>query len=143
MFWQIACVLACPSILRWPAWSRFSPPRRNTIFFGTTERQQCGYRCFSIYDGNCYLGIDAGSTTTKAAVVGEDGSLLYSFYSNNQGNPLATSIRAIQEIYEQMPDSAHIAYACSTGYGEALIKAALLLDEGEVETIAHYTAALL
>ncbi len=96
---------------------------------------------FSTYEGNCYLGIDAGSTTTKAAVVGEDGSLLYSFYSNNQGNPLATSIRAIQEIYAQMPDSAHIAYSCSTGYGEALIKAALMLDEGEVETIAHYTAA--
>ena len=96
---------------------------------------------FSTYEGSCYLGIDAGSTTTKAAVVGEDGSLLYSFYSNTQGNPLATSIRAIQEIYEQMPDSAHIAYSCSTGYGEALIKAALMLDEGEVETIAHYTAA--
>ena len=68
---------------------------------------------FSTYEGSCYLGIDAGSTTTKAAVVGEDGSLLYSFYSNNQGNPLATSIRAIQEIYAQMPDSAHIAYSCS------------------------------
>ena len=93
------------------------------------------------YEGNCYLGIDAGSTTTKAALVGEDGSLLYSFYSNNNGNPLATSIRAIQEIYAQMPDSAHIAYSCSTGYGEALIKAALLLDEGEVETISHYYAA--
>ena len=74
-------------------------------------------------------------------MVGEDGSLLYSFYSNNNGSPLATSIRAIQEIYQQMPDSARIAYACSTGYGEALIKAALMLDEGEVETIAHYTAA--
>ena len=96
---------------------------------------------FASYEGNCYLGIDAGSTTTKAAVVGEDGSLLYSFYSNNNGSPLATSIRAIQEIYAQMPDSAHIAYSCSTGYGEALIKAALMLDEGEVETIAHYTAA--
>ena len=50
----------------------------------------------SQYKGNCYLGIDAGSTTTKAALVGEDGALLYSFYSNNNGNPLATSIRAIQ-----------------------------------------------
>ncbi|HIU77361.1 MAG TPA: 2-hydroxyacyl-CoA dehydratase [Candidatus Pelethocola excrementipullorum] len=95
----------------------------------------------STYEGNCYLGIDAGSTTTKAALVGEDGTLLYSFYSNNHGNPLATSIRAIQEIYEQMPPSAHIAYSCSTGYGEALIKAALLLDEGEVETVSHYYAA--
>ena len=95
----------------------------------------------SSYEGNCYLGIDAGSTTTKAALVGEDGSLLYSFYRNNEGNPLATSIRAIQEIYEQMPSSAHIAYSCSTGYGEALIKAALMLDEGEVETVSHYYAA--
>ena len=73
---------------------------------------------FSTYEGNCYLGIDAGSTTTKAAVVGEDGSLLYSFYSNNNGSPLATSIRAIQEIYQQMPDSARIAYACSTATGK-------------------------
>ena len=95
----------------------------------------------SSYRGNCYLGIDAGSTTTKAALVGEDGSLLYSFYSNNNGNPLATSIRAIQEIYEQLPKGARIAYSCSTGYGEALIKAALLLDEGEVETVSHYYAA--
>ncbi len=96
---------------------------------------------FSTYSGNCYLGIDAGSTTTKAAVVGEDGSLLYSFYSHNNGNPLATSIKAIQDIYSKMPKTARIAYSCSTGYGEALIKAALMLDEGEVETIAHYTAA--
>ena len=95
----------------------------------------------STYEGNCYLGIDAGSTTTKAALVGEDGSLLYSFYSNNHGNPLGTSIRAIQEIYSKLPDSAQIAWSCSTGYGEALIKAALMLDEGEVETISHYYAA--
>ncbi len=93
------------------------------------------------YEGNCYLGIDAGSTTTKAALVGEDGSLLYSFYSNNNGNPLATSIRAVLEIYDHMPSSARIAYSCSTGYGEALIKAALMLDEGEVETVSHYYAA--
>ena len=95
----------------------------------------------STYEGNCYLGIDAGSTTTKAALVGEDGALLYSFYSNNHGNPLGTSIRAIQEIYSKLPDSAQIAWSCSTGYGEALIKAALMLDEGEVETISHYYAA--
>ena len=95
----------------------------------------------STYEGNCYLGIDAGSTTTKAALVGEDGALLYSFYSNNHGNPLGTSIRAIQESYTKLPDSAQIAWSCSTGYGEALIKAALMLDEGEVETISHYYAA--
>ena len=93
------------------------------------------------YEGNCYLGIDAGSTTTKVALVGEDGSLLYRFYSNNNGSPLATAIRAMQEIHDQLPEKAQIAYSCSTGYGEALLKSALLLDEGEVETISHYYAA--
>ncbi len=93
------------------------------------------------YEGNCYLGIDAGSTTTKVALVGEDGSLLYRFYDNNNGSPLATAIRAMGEIKEQLPPGAHIAYSCSTGYGEALLKAALMLDEGEVETISHYYAA--
>ena len=93
------------------------------------------------YEGDCFLGIDAGSTTTKAALVGEDGSLLYSFYSNNNGSPLKTSIRAVQEIYEKLPPSAKIVYSCSTGYGEALIKSALMLDEGEVETVSHYYAA--
>ena len=109
-----------------------------------TERQS-SYRVatgdLSTYSGNCYLGIDAGSTTTKTALVGEDGSLLYSFYSSNNGSPLNTAIRSIQEIYSQLPEDVHIAYACSTGYGEALIKAALLLDEGEVETVSHYYAA--
>ena len=93
------------------------------------------------YSGNCYLGIDAGSTTTKVAVVGEDGSLLYSFYQNNNGSPLKTAIKAIKEIAEIMPSSARIVRSCSTGYGEALIKSALILDEGEVETVAHYYAA--
>ena len=95
----------------------------------------------SSYEGNCYLGVDAGSTTTKAALVGEDGSLLYRFYANNNGSPLATAIRAVKEIKSQLPENAHIAYSCSTGYGEALLKAAFLLDEGEVETISHYYAA--
>ena len=95
----------------------------------------------STYKGKCFLGIDAGSTTTKTALVGEDGTLLYSFYSNNNGNPLKTTIGSIQEIYELLPDDAEIAFSCSTGYGEALIKAALLLDEGEVETVSHYYAA--
>ena len=95
----------------------------------------------SSYEGNCYLGVDAGSTTTKAALVGEDGSLLYRFYANNNGSPLATAIRAVKEIKSQLPANAHIAYSCSTGYGEALLKAAFLLDEGEVETISHYYAA--
>jgi len=95
----------------------------------------------STYQGNCFLGIDAGSTTTKVALVGDDGSLLYSFYSNNNGSPLKTAIKSIKEIYSLLPEGANIIRSCSTGYGEALIKSALMLDEGEVETVAHYHAA--
>ena len=95
----------------------------------------------STYEGNVFLGIDAGSTTTKVALVGEDGSLLYSFYSSNNGSPLKTAISSVKEIKSLLPDSAKIAYSCSTGYGEALLKAAFMLDEGEVETISHYYAA--
>ena len=93
------------------------------------------------YKGNCFLGIDAGSTTTKIALVGEDGSLLYSFYSSNDGSPLKTAIRSIKEIYALLPADVKIVRSCSTGYGEALMKAAFLLDDGEVETVAHYYAA--
>ena len=93
------------------------------------------------YSGKCYLGIDAGSTTTKLALVGEDGSLLYRFYDNNNGSPLNTTICAMKELKELLPPAAKISGSCSTGYGEALIKAALQLDHGEVETMAHYYAA--
>ncbi len=95
----------------------------------------------SSYTGNCYLGIDAGSTTTKIALIDGDGKLLYSFYSNNNGSLIATTIRAIKEIYEKLPAGAKIVNSCSTGYGEALIKAALMLDDGEVETVSHFYAA--
>jgi len=93
------------------------------------------------YKGNIYMGIDAGSTTTKIALVSEDGDLLYSFYSNNNGSPLQTAIDALKDIYKALPEGARIVRACSTGYGEALMKAAFLLDDGEVETVAHYYAA--
>ncbi len=95
----------------------------------------------STYEGDCYLGIDAGSTTTKMALIGEDGELLYDFYSNNNGSMLKTCVSALNDIYSKLPDSAKIVNGCSTGYGEHLVKAALMLSEGEVETIAHYYAA--
>lgn len=95
----------------------------------------------STYKGKCFLGVDAGSTTTKVALVAEDGSLLYDFYSSNNGSPLKTTIRALKDIYSKLPSDVKIVAGCSTGYGEALIKSALMLEYGEVETIAHYTAA--
>ena len=93
------------------------------------------------YCGNCFLGIDAGSTTTKLALIGQQGQLLYSFYRNNQGNPILTAQFAVGELQKQLPGTAKIVRACSTGYGEALLKSAFSLDEGVVETIAHCTAA--
>ena len=105
------------------------------------DKHQVPVKDLSTYHGKVFLGIDAGSTTTKAALVGEDGTLLYSFYHNNDGDPLGTTIHAIKDIYRQLPEGVEIVHSCSTGYGEALIKAALLLDEGEVETVSHYYAA--
>ena len=93
------------------------------------------------YEGDCFLGIDAGSTTTKLALIGADGQLLHSFYANNQGNPVKTAMGAIENLRKMMPPGAKIVRSCSTGYGEALLKTAFSLDEGEVETVAHCTAA--
>lgn len=124
---------------------RMEPLFSNDEEYGAFESRHAKHKVpmkdLSSYKGNCFLGIDAGSTTTKAALVGEDGTLLYSFYHNNEGDPLGTTIGAIKDIYNKLPEGANIVHSCSTGYGEALIKAALLLDEGEVETVSHYYAA--
>jgi len=93
------------------------------------------------YSGECFLGIDAGSTTTKVALIGSQGQLLFSYYANNQGNPIKTAMEAMEKLRQQLPAGAKIVRSCSTGYGEALLKSAFSLDEGEVETVAHCTAA--
>ena len=128
----------------------FEVERMEPLFASTKEYEDFKARhakhhvpaaALSSYHGNCFLGIDAGSTTTKVALVGQDGSLLYSFYSSNDGSPLKTAIRSIREIYSILPKDVKIVRSCSTGYGELLMKAAFLLDDGEVETVAHYYAA--
>lgn len=93
------------------------------------------------YKGDCFIGIDAGSTTTKIALIDRDGNLLYSLYDSNEGNPLQSVIKMINELYNVLPDSTKIRYSGVTGYGEKLIQTALNIDLGEIETIAHYTAA--
>jgi predicted CoA-substrate-specific enzyme activase len=125
--------------------ARMEPLFASEAEYNTFQERHGSYHVknasLSDYHGKCFLGIDAGSTTTKIAVVAEDGTLLYSFYSNNNGSPLNTAIASIQEIYRLLPADASIVHSCSTGYGEALFKAAFMLDEGEVETVAHYYAA--
>ena len=119
----------------------FSSKEEFETFIQRHNKNVVPVKDLSTYSGKAFLGIDAGSTTTKAALVGEDGTLLYSFYHNNDGDPLGTTIDAIKDIYSKLPEDAEIVHSCSTGYGEALIKAALMLDEGEVETVSHYYAA--
>ena len=93
------------------------------------------------YIGNVYLGLDVGSTTTKAVLIDENDSLLYSFYNSNEGKPLDVVVKIIKEVYDLLPPNVTLAYSGVTGYGEALIKAALRVDMSEVETMAHYKAA--
>lgn len=93
------------------------------------------------FEGNCFLGIDAGSTTTKAALVDEVGNLLYSFYGSNEGSPLKSAINILKDLYGRLTSKAKIVNSAVTGYGEGLIKSGLLVDIGEVETVAHYKAA--
>ena len=95
----------------------------------------------SSYVGNIYIGIDAGSTTTKLVAIGKDKELLYTSYGSNQGSPLKTVVAAMRKLYEALPPTAQIAGVYTTGYGEAIVKAALHADGSEVETFAHLRAA--
>ncbi len=91
--------------------------------------------------GDLFLGIDAGSTTTKVILIDEDGRICYRYYKGNGGQPLNSVQEALLEIYKQLPEGKKIRSSASTGYGEHLVKAALHIDHGEIETIAHYKAA--
>ena len=128
----------------------FEMPRLEPLFRDETEydvfcdrhsKAVVAKAAVSTYKGKCFLGIDAGSTTTKLVLIGERGELLWQFYANNQGNPIMTAQFAIGELKKLLPETAKVVRSCSTGYGEALLKSAFNLDEGIVETIAHCTAA--
>lgn len=91
--------------------------------------------------GPVFLGLDAGSTTTKAVLTDTKGAILWRFYDVNAGNPVDLAVRVLKQLYSILPKDCYIARAVSTGYGEALFQAALGVDSGEVETITHYRAA--
>lgn len=99
------------------------------------------YKDIAFASGPLFLGIDAGSTTSKVVLTDPDGAILFQHYGNNQGQPLENVISILKELYHQLPQNAFIARSCVTGYGENLIKAALHVDYGEVETVAHFKAA--
>lgn len=91
--------------------------------------------------GPLFLGLDAGSTTTKGVLIDQSGAILWKFYAVNAGNPVQLAVKMLKELYGILPEKSHIARAVSTGYGEKLFQAAVGADDGEVETIAHYKAA--
>jgi len=93
------------------------------------------------YKGKAYLGIDAGSTTTKAVLIGDDKSILEYWYGSNNADPVKCAVDILTDLYSRIPEGVSIASAGVTGYGEELIKAALRVDTSEIETIAHYRAA--
>ncbi|SEQ30255.1 CoA-substrate-specific enzyme activase, putative [Treponema bryantii] len=91
--------------------------------------------------GPVFLGLDSGSTTTKACLIDKDGRIIWDFYAHNQGNPVELAVQVLKDLYAKLPEDVYIARAVSTGYGEALFQAALGVDSGEVETITHFRAA--
>ena len=95
----------------------------------------------SDYRGRVFVGLDAGSTTMKAAVVGEQGQLLYTWYGNNNGDVLGTARKIMDDLYDSLPEGVTIGHVTTTGYGEAILIEALQADSGEIETVAHLRGA--
>lgn len=110
-------------------------------FYTRHEKEKIDTVNLTTYKGNAYLGIDAGSTTIKVVLISENSEILYSHYSHNKGNPLENIITTLKELYSKLSKDITIKSSCVTGYGEALIKAALKVDIGVVETMAHYKGA--
>ena len=124
-----------------PLDSLFESEKEYRDFVQRHEKAKVKKRELKDFEGDCFIGIDAGSTTTKLALIDIDGNLLFSLYGSNEGNPLQSTITMLKKLYSVLPKGAKIRYSGVTGYGEKLIQTALNLDLGEIETIAHYTAA--
>ncbi|MDO4176431.1 MAG: acyl-CoA dehydratase activase-related protein [Bacillota bacterium] len=105
------------------------------------DRAKVNRKPFEEAKGRLFLGIDAGSTTTKSVVMDDDKNVLYTFYKSNRGKPIAPIIEMIRDVYSKMPEGCYIGGTTVTGYGENLIKAAFKCDDGVIETMAHYKAA--
>ena len=110
-------------------------------FYERHEKEKIDTVDLTTYKGDAFLGIDAGSTTIKVVLISENSEILYSHYSHNKGNPLENIITTLKELYSKLSKDITIKSSCVTGYGEALIKAALKVDIGVVETMAHYKGA--
>ncbi|WP_307974906.1 acyl-CoA dehydratase activase-related protein [uncultured Parolsenella sp.] len=119
----------------------FATPEELVEFRARHDAQVVPKGDLASYRGRVFIGIDAGSTTMKAAVVGEAGELLYTWYGNNRGDVLGTARTIMDDIYDKLPEGCTIGHVTTTGYGEALLIEALRADSGEIETVAHLRGA--
>lgn len=119
----------------------FESEQELTEFRARHAKAQASYKALTEHHGAAFLGIDAGSTTTKIVLIDGEGNILYDYYGSNNGEPLESVIAVMKDLYNKLPEDVYIAKSTVTGYGEHLIKAGLHVDMGEVETMAHYKAA--
>lgn len=119
----------------------FATHKEYDDFIERHKKHDLGYADLRKYEGGAYLGIDAGSTTTKLTLITEDGRILFHHYSSNQGQPLDKIADQVKRIYAEMNPKITIKGSAVTGYGEDLIRSGLSVDFGIVETVAHFKAA--
>ena len=119
----------------------FTTDEEYRIFKERHDKDKVSRKDLKTFSGDCFLGIDAGSTTTKLVLIDREGNLLYSLYGSNEGSPLNSVISMLKQLYLVLPENTIIRYSGITGYGEKLIQTAINVDLNEIETIAHYTAA--
>ncbi|HZJ69013.1 MAG TPA: acyl-CoA dehydratase activase, partial [Candidatus Eisenbacteria bacterium] len=119
----------------------FSDKEEKRIFDQRHAKASIKQYDISETEGPLFLGIDAGSTTTKATLINQEGDLIASWYGGNKGSPVFSTIKILKQLYADLPEDSYIANTSVTGYGEKLIQAALKVDHGEIETMAHYRGA--
>ena len=120
----------------------FSSKEEYSAFIQRHKQSDLQFEDVRTYQGDAYLGIDSGSTTTKLMLITPENKVLYSHYQSNNGQPLLIVADKLREIYHMIGEKINIRAACVTGYGEDMMKAALKIDFGVVETVAHFKAAL-
>ncbi|WP_407922688.1 acyl-CoA dehydratase activase-related protein [Actinomyces mediterranea] len=125
-------------------------PRMRPLFAGDAEREEFRARHgrevipkgeLANAQGRCWLGIDAGSTTIKAVVIDSQDRIVFTHYASNEGDPVQAAVEIVKRVRSELPAGTTIGRSCATGYGEGLVTAALTMDEGEIETMAHFRAA--
>ncbi len=119
----------------------FETEDEKTEFFTRHAMHKAARADIASVNGPVFLGLDVGSTTIKCAVINQKSEIVYDYYGKNEGSPIKRGIEILRDLYSKLPKNAFIANACTTGYGELLLKTAFRINEGEIETIAHYKAA--